>query len=434
MSADVNSPSLDLGATSLFRDGVRGSFRKADTALQVMREQILEARARGKALLIQGSGSKQFYGEHLSPGQGLSVLEVSPYRGIVSYEPTELVITAKCGTPIIEIEAALDDQRQMLAFEPPRFSLATSGRAGVLSVPPGGTIGGAIAAGLSGPRRVSAGPAKDFVLGAALMDAQGEWLQFGGTVMKNVAGYDLSRLLCGSLGIFGVIAEVSLKVLPKPAADQSVRLECTQSQAIDWLNQWGGQPLPIVASQWHGGVLTLKLSGALAAVDRATKSFVSSHGAQTVAPDTGQRFWESIRDQSEEFFAGAPAPLAGVPSQGGHNRLWRLSLPSTAPALNLSGDVMLEWGAALRWLWSSASATEVREKVGAVGGTAMLYSGEFHRDDRAKFHPDETGSSKAPPLSRFHPLASATLKIHQRLKAELDPQGVFNPSKMYPGL
>ena len=430
MGANVNSPSAELGATSLFRDGVRGSFRKADPALQAMREQILEARAKGEALLILGSGSKQFYGEQLSPGQGMNVLDVSPYQGIVSYEPTELVITAKCGTPILEIEAALDEQRQMLAFEPPRFHLADSPRPSeprlLTGGTIGGTIGGAIATGLSGPRRVSAGPAKDFVLGAALVDAQGEWLQFGGTVMKNVAGYDLSRLLCGSLGIFGVIAEVSLKVLPKPAADQSVALECSQTQAIDWLNQWGGQPLPIVASQWHADVLTLKLSGALAAVDRATKTFVSSHGANTVATESAQTFWESIRDQSQDFFAGATARLARVPSEGGHQRLWRLSLPSTAPVLNLSGDVMLEWGAALRWLWSSASATEVREKVGAVGGTAMLYRGEFH--------PDETSSSKAQPLSRFHPLTSATLNIHQRLKAELDPLKVFNPSKMYPGL
>jgi glycolate oxidase FAD binding subunit len=426
MGADVNSPSAELGAMSLFRDGLRGGFRKADPALQAMREQILEARAKGEALLIRGAGSKQFYGEQVSPGQGLSILEVSPYRGIVSYEPTELVITAKCGTPILEIEAALQEQRQILAFEPPRFSLAASAKASVLGLPPGGTIGGAIATGLSGPRRVSAGPAKDFVLGAALVDAQGEWLQFGGTVMKNVAGYDLSRLLCGSLGIFGVIAEVSLKVLPQPAADQSVALECTQSQAIDWLNQWGGQPLPIVASQWHEGLLTLKLSGAVAAVSRATTSFVSNHGARIVAPESAQTFWESIRDQTHGFFAGSPAPNASAASQTGQRRLWRLSLPSTAPALSLNGDVMLEWGAASRWLWSSASATEVRAKVSAVGGTAMLYRGEFQRD--------ETDASMVQTLSRFHPLTSATLKIHQRLKTELDPHSVFNPSKMYPGL
>lgn len=427
MGAEVNKPSPELGAMSLFRDGVRGSFRKADPALQAMRTQILEAGAKREAVLIRGSGSKPFYGERLSPGPSMSVLDVSPYQGIVSYEPTELVITAKCGTPIAEIEAALDEQRQMLAFEPPRFAWAASvldSKASLL--PRGGTIGGAIATGLSGPRRVSAGPAKDFVLGAALVDAQGEWLQFGGTVMKNVAGYDLSRLLCGSLGMFGVIAEVSLKVLPKPAADQSVALECSQSQAIDWLNLWGGQPLPIAASQWHAGILTLKLSGAVAAVNRATASFVSHQGAKPVAPETAQMFWESVRDQSHGFFAAAPVPSASIPAESAPKRLWRLSLPSTSPALQLSGDVMLEWGAALRWVWSSASVSQVRETVSAVGGTAMLYAGEFDAH--------EVGSSNAQSLSRFHPLPSALLKIHQRLKAELDPHGVFNPSKMYPGL
>jgi glycolate oxidase FAD binding subunit len=449
MSADVNSPSPELGSASLFRDGVRGSFRKADPALQEMRERILAAQTKREALLIQGSGSKQFYGERLSARPGLNLLDVSSYRGIVSYEPTELVITAKCGTPIAEIEAALEEQRQMLAFEPPRFL------PGVLrsmaSETARGTIGGAIATGLSGPRRVSAGPAKDFVLGAALVDGQGEWLQFGGTVMKNVAGYDLSRLLCGSLGIFGVIAEVSLKVLPKPAADQSVSLPCSQSQAIDWLNEWGGQPLPIVASLWHEGVLSLKLSGAVAAVSRATESFVSKHGATIVAADVAASFWRAVRDQEHGFFAGAHASNGGQnkggprlngdsPARADGNRLWRLSLPSTAAELQLTGETMLEWGAALRWVWTSVSASEVRDKASALGGTAMLYSGEF--DEREgkenKFRADVSQASSAQSgsaaHSRFHPLPSAILKIHQRLKAELDPHGVFNPSKMYPGL
>ena len=419
MGADLSSPGTELGQVSLFRDGLRGSFRKADPALQEMRERILEAQTKREALLIQGAGSKQFYGESVSPQEGkdLGLLDVSAYKGIVSYEPTELVITAKCGTPIIEIEAALEEQRQILAFEPPRFSSL-------------GTIGGAIATGLCGPRRVSAGPTKDFVLGAALVDGQGEWLQFGGTVMKNVAGYDVSRLLCGSLGIFGVIAEVSLKVLPKPAADQSVRLSCSQSQAIDWLNAWGGQPLPMVASQWHGGVLTVQFSGAVAAVSRATESFVSQHQAKTVAAPEALSFWQSIRDQSHEFFADVHSRHGSQPSAAG-KRLWRISLPSTAPELQVSGDLMLEWGAALRWVWTSASANEVREKTAALGGTAMLYAGEFTSQEVGL---QQGHSTPALPPSRFHPLSSAVLKIHQRLKAELDPHGVFNPSKMYPGL
>jgi glycolate oxidase FAD binding subunit len=265
-------------------------------------------------------------------------------------------------------------------------------------------------------------------------------LQFGGTVMKNVAGYDLSRLLCGSLGIFGVIAEVSLKVLPKPAADQSITLECTQEVAINWLNTWGAQPLPIVASQWNSDLLTLKLSGAEAAVKSATAGFVTRQGATVLATVAAQKFWQSIRDQEHSFFALPHARALGQ-SMPGEKRLWRVSLPSTAPELNIAGEVMLEWGAAVRWIWTSALASEVREKASALGGTAMLYVGGFTEGDLNTAKVDsaqiQTLARALPPsssLSRFHPLPTALLKIHQRLKAELDPHGVFNPSKMYPGL
>lgn len=388
----------------LIRDGARGSFRQADPALDRIRTSIVEAAASGQRLLIAGSGSKAFYGEPGEPGEGLLALPVSDYRGIVSYEPTELVVTARCGTPLAELEAAVQEQGQMLAFDPPRFG----GR---------GTVGGAIATGLSGPRRASLGSARDFVLGAALLDAQGQWLQFGGTVMKNVAGYDLARLLCGSMGVFGVIAEVSLKVLPRPAAECTLMLSLPQQQALDSLNAWGGQPLPLVASHWHQERLHLRLSGAAAAVERAARQFESAQGAVVLDAAQAAGCWAAWRDQSDAFFERARSTA----SQG--QRLWRVSLPSTAAALEGPGETVIEWGGALRWLWTDAGAGELRAQAERLGGTAMLYHGQLREQERA------SGQG-----SRFHPLSAPVQGFHQRLKAELDPRGLFNPSRMYPGL
>ena len=416
----------------LIRDGLRGSFRQADPALREMRERIVEARDLGRQLLIEGSGSKRFYGESVTAGGAVSVLPVSGYRGIVSYEPTELVITAKCGTPLIEIEAALEERGQVLAFEPPRFPSATGATgAGPVQDNFGGTLGGAVATGLSGPRRVSAGAAKDFILGAALVDSSGQWLQFGGTVMKNVAGYDVARLLCGSMGMFGVIAEVSVKVLPKPAAEQTLSMPATMEQALAWLNEWGGQPLPVAASLWSQGQIFLRLAGAAAAVDRASGRFVAERGAVLMDAAAASVFWDGLRDQNNALFVPGGVSSPHDPAL----RLWRVSVPSTAAAFHVQGEQWLEWGGALRWCRTTASASEVRSKAEALGGTAMLYRGEFRSDERAERRstrgamPNGVGE-----VSRFHPLSPALLKLHQKLKAELDPRGVFNPSRMYPGL
>ena len=203
-------------------------------------------------LCLRGSGSKDFYGNavhcgNVPQGEVPDTLDTRGHRGILAYEPTELVITVRCGTPLAEVEAALTEKNQYLPFEPPRFSAAS-------------TVGGMVAAGLSGPRRVSAGSVRDYVLGVKLLDGQARELNFGGQVMKNVAGYDVSRLIAGSLGTLGLILEVSLKVLPRPAAESTLRLEMSQAEALRKLNEWGGQPLPIVASAWADNVLTLKLA------------------------------------------------------------------------------------------------------------------------------------------------------------------------------
>lgn len=347
------------------------------------KERIAAATADGAPLCIRGGGSKDWYGQ--TP-QG-ALLDTRAYAGIIEYEPTELVITARCGTPLVEIEAVLAEQNQRLAFEPPHFGPYT-------------TIGGAVAAGLSGPARPAVGALRDFVLGTVLMDGQGQSLHFGGQVMKNVAGYDVSRLLAGSLGTLGLLLEVSLKVLPKPFAEATLQLDMNQGDAIRHLNEWGGQPLPISASLWQDGVLTLRLSGAQAAVDGAQRRI----GGDLV--EGGLEFWQAAREQTLDFFAQADVT----------SPLWRLSLPSTAPPIDLPEPQLIEWGAAQRWLYSTLPAAHMRALATAAGGHATLFLGG-----------DKTQGV-------FQPLAPAVQAIHQRLKSTFDPHAIFNPGRMYPGL
>ena len=341
------------------------------------RARILER----KPLQLRGGGSKDFYG---GPLVG-DVLDTRAHAGIVSYEPTELVITARCGTPLAEVESALAARRQFLACEPPRFG--------------NGTVGGAVAAGLSGPRRAAVGSLRDFVLGIRIMDGEGHVLKFGGEVMKNVAGFDVSRLMTGSLGTLGLILDVSLKVLPLPAGDASLRFEMPQDKALDAMNQWAGRPLPLVASCWQDGVLSLRLAGARAGVTPACAKL----GGERVADKDAATLWTALRDQSAGFFV-ADGPL------------WRLSLPSVTPPLELPGAVLLEWGGAQRWLHADADATHLYRTAAQAGGHATLFRGG-----------DKSGGV-------FAPLAPALLEVHRRLKQGFDPYGVFNPGRLYPEL
>ncbi|HEY1043247.1 MAG TPA: glycolate oxidase subunit GlcE [Telluria sp.] len=348
-----------------------------------MQDVIEQFRARvleGRPLRIRGGGTKDFYGQSLAG----EVLDTRAYSGIIDYEPTELVITARSGTPLAEIEAALAAQGQMLAFEPPHFGA-------------GATLGGAIASGLSGPRRASSGAVRDFVLGTIMMDAKGEVLRFGGQVMKNVAGYDVSRLLAGSLGTLGLMLEHSVKVLPRPVAETTLRFDMEESEALRRLNLWGGQPLPVSASCWHDGVLSVRLSGAHAAVEAAVRSL----GGERI--DDAGDFWNSLREQRLAFFDGAEP-------------LWRLSLPTTAGPLELRGKQLIEWGGAQRWLRADANqAVEhgIRRAAGLAGGHATLFRG----GDKS--------------VGVFQPLAPVLAKVNQRMKDAFDPSNIFNPGRMY---
>jgi glycolate oxidase FAD binding subunit len=327
--------------------------------------------------MICGSGSKTFYGRDID-AVPLSTEQLS---GVISYEPSELVIRAYSGTPLADIEQLLDANRQMLAFEPPHFDAR-------------GSLGGAIAAGLSGPRRPFAGAARDFVLGSRLINGRGELLNFGGQVMKNVAGYDVSRLMAGALGTLGVLCEISLKVLPKPDVEYTLKQVCSQGEALQRFSDWMGKPLPLSAACWFDDHLYLRLSGNELAVRQAQHRL----GDNVLEQQPG--FWASLRDHRHAFYAG-------------DRPLWRLSLPPATPPLALPGECLVDWGGAQRWLSSDAAPEHIRSVVAGVGGHATLFRGNSDVSEV------------------FHPLPEPLLKLQTRLKAAFDPAGILNRGRLY---
>ncbi len=357
-----------------------------DPTLARLIDQVDHARSHHAPLDIRGGGTKVFYGE-APKGEPLDVTGLS---GISSYEPTELVATARAGTPLADLEAELEEQGQCLPFEPPRFA-------------PGGTVGGMVAAGLSGPARANVGSVRDHVLGVTLLNGLGEVLIFGGQVAKNVAGYDVSRLIAGSLGILGIICEVSLKVLPVNRAKRTLLFEWDESQALEQMNEWRSQPWPITASAWQEGTLLLRLAGADAAVSAACRKL----GGTAVAPDAAMRGWLGLRDQTAEFFSLAEGDLAGGEC------LWRLSVPAVTAPVNLPGRQLIEWGGAERWWRTTAEAREVRAVAARVGGHATLIRG-----------PDKS-------CGVFTPASEALMRIHRGLKQAFDPACIFNPGRLY---
>ena len=366
-----------------------------DSKLREIIDRVRAAAASGLPLRIRGGGTKDFYGE---PRQG-ELLDTRGLVGIVNYEPSELVVTVRAGTPLAELEALLAEHGQCLPFEPPHFGS-------------GATVGGMVASGLSGPARASVGALRDYVLGAQLVNGRGELLNFGGTVIKNVAGYDLSRVLAGSLGVLGLISEVSLKVLPVAPAEATLRFaDCAQADALRLLNAWGGQPWPLNASCWTdappGPTLWLRLRGAEAAVEAACAHF----GGERVDPATAQRHWQGCREQTLPWFA----------ARGDDQCLWRLSVPQTAPVLapgaGMAGAPLIEWHGGQRWIMAPAeAAAELREAARAAGGHATLFmAASAGRTD-----------TTAPVPSRFEALSAPLAKIHLQLRHEFDPAGIFN--------
>ena len=341
---------------------------------QSLLEQVNQALENATPLRIQGSNSKAFLGR-TTAGE---ILDTRSHRGIVSYDPTELVVTARCGTPLSQLTQVLDAAQQMLPCEPPSFG-------------DGATVGGMIACGLSGPRRPWSGSVRDFVLGTRVITGQGKLLRFGGEVMKNVAGYDLSRLMTGSYGSLGLITEVSLKVLPKPRQCLSISLEMDAERALLRLAEWGQQPLPISAACHDGSRLHLRLEGGEGSVSAAHERL----GGERLE----SCWWDDLNEQRLSFF-DEDQPL------------WRLSLPHNTPLLSLPGRQLIDWGGAQRWLKSDAEAAYIRQVVDEVGGHATCFS---------------HGLTDTP----FQPLPPALMRYHRNLKQQLDPRGIFNPGRLY---
>ena len=354
-------------------------------------ERVRNTAASGGALRIRGGGSKDFYGEALNG----ELLDTSPLNGVVSYEPSELVVTALAATPLAELEALLAAQGQCLPFEPPHFS-------------PHSTVGGMVAAGLSGPARASVGAVRDYVLGVKLINGKGEHLTFGGQVMKNVAGYDVSRLMVGAMGTLGLLTEVSLKVLPIAPLEATLKFEMTQAEALGNLNAWGGQPLPLNASCWLDesgtGTLYLRLRGALAAVEAACAKL----GGERLSNTQAAADWLLCRDQQLPWFK----------SRTDAQDLWRLSVPQTAPVLDLPNAPLIEWHGGQRWVYADAGhGQQLREIAGRAGGHATLFiAGYAHKQEA---------------LPRFDALKPPLDRVHRELKREFDPSGVFNPQRMH---
>ena len=378
------------------------------SVIEQFQAQISHAAARqGQTLSIQGGNSKAFYG---TATHSDAVLDTRAHSGIDSYEPSELVVTVRCGTPLAELEAVLAEQGQCLAFEPPHFSFNDKSSA---------TVGGMVACGLAGPARAVAGGVRDHVLGVQMLNGKGEWLTFGGQVMKNVAGYDVSRVLAGSMGSLGVLTDVSLKVLPQAPAEVTLACHLPQAEALALLHRWGAQPLPLNASCWvhdttaHPAqeMLFVRLRGAVAAVESALPRMcadVVALGGQAAAldPTQAKADWSACRDQRLPFFSSPAADMA----------LWRLSLPQTAPVLDLPCAPLIEWHGALRWLWAPLSAAnELRVIAAQAGGHATLFRAPMQA----------TGDLPAV----FSPLPAAQQRIQRELQKQFDPHGVFNTGR-----
>jgi glycolate oxidase FAD binding subunit len=375
-----------------------------DTQLTQWSQLIRDSAASGRQLRFRGGGTKDFYGQAFNG----ELLDTRVYSGVISYEPSELVITARAGTPLKEIEQLLAQHQQCLAFDPPHFDRGLTS---------GATLGGMVAAGLAGASRAAVGTVRDFILGARLLNGKGEDLTFGGQVMKNVAGYDVSRVLAGSMGQLGLITELSIKVLPIAPAQATLKItSVTQASALKWLNGWGGQPLPLNASWWHDGVLWIRLKGAVAAVTAAKQRMsqdAQAQGGVVSEEPADTAMWTNVSEQQHAFFTQAP---------DAHSALWRLSVPATAPERTLAGatsGVAVEWMGAQRWVWAPAAlATQMRALATELGGHATL------------FRVSEQGGERDRDVGVFTPLSAVQVRIQQSLKQQFDPAGVFNPARL----
>lgn len=374
-------------------------------SLQAYVDQVHDAGQRGGVLRIRGHGSKDFLGD-ASRGE---VLDTRAWQGVEQYEPSELVIRARAGTPLAEVEALLAERGQYLPFEPPRWDFVRSAEDATASLGP--TVGGMVACGFSGPGRVSRGAVRDHVLGVGMLNGRAEVLRFGGSVMKNVAGFDLSRLMAGSMGTLGVILDVTLKVMPQPVATATLRIDMAEAEALAQVNQWAAQPLPLDASAWWDGLLVLRLRGARSAVSTALARLSRERQGELIAAPSAEPFWRGVRDQDDEFFSRARAAVRAAGHRG--VTLWRVSVPPTAAPLGLPGEQLIEWFGAQRWVCTAAPAAAVHEAAARAGGHAQPFF-----------------SPQVQALVEASAMTPVLRQLHQRVQQSFDPLGVFNTGRL----
>lgn len=401
--AGQGAPCLMLAAIMAEPDAnVQAEDLSATGPLAQWAEQIKDAARRGACLRVRGGGSK----DHLGDRTRGELLDTRVWQGIESYEPSELVIRVRAGTPLREVEAALAERGQHLAFEPPRYAFAATQDGEP-------TIGGVVASGLSGPGRVSRGAVRDHVLGCAVLTGRAELLSFGGAVMKNVAGFDLSRLMAGSMGTLGVLASVTLKVMPQAMVSATMRFDVAEAEALAQINKWAAQPLPIDASAWWDGILLVRLRGARAAVASAVQGMYRERRGELLAPPVADSFWQGVRDHSDEFFVRA---RQAVTQAGQHGvTLWRIAVPPTTAPLGLQGEWLSEWFGGLRWVCTPAPAPAVHELVAKAGGHAQ------------PFFAWQSGALVAP--GAWSPVQR---RLHEQVQKAFDPQGVFDTGRLWP--
>lgn len=343
---------------------------------QDIASRIQDAYQQKQPLEIIAGNTKSFYGRKID-AVPFSTLQ---HTGITEYEPSELYISARSGTTLKEIEQTILNNNQILPFEPPYFGSSA-------------TLGGCVASGLSGPRRATSGAVRDCILGTEIINGKGEYLRFGGKVMKNVAGYDVSRMMCGALGTLGVLMSITIRLLPKPQSEQTLVFSMSPDDSILHMNKWANTPMPISASFYDEVNLYIRLSGSASSIDKCVKEI----GGDLV--NSSDIFWMDIKEQTHKFF------LTELP-------LWRICVPPNSPTLNISGDCVMEWNGALRWYVTEQSESEIRAEVLRVNGHAMLFRGENTQQ-------------------KFHPLTDAAMRIQTNLKQAFDPVGILNPGKMY---
>jgi glycolate oxidase FAD binding subunit len=352
-----------------------------------LQQQVQDAINSQQPLDIHGGNSKHFYGNVSDQLEHAAKLDCRAHSGIINYEPSELAITLRSGTKLSDLEKLLAENNQMLAFEPPHYPYQEADCA---------TIGGTVAAGISGPRRAYAGSIRDSILGVTMINGEGEIAHFGGEVMKNVAGYDLSRLMTRSMGTLGVILDVSLRVIPKPAHEMTLSFDASQQDALAYFQILRKKQQIISATAWFDQQVYLRLSG--------SERIVKQHAAKLSGTELGhgKQFWVSLRDHQHAFFNDSGKPL------------WRLSLPPATPVIqHVDENLLLEWGGEQRWIKSNIPANIIQSIANKHGGYATLFKGDV------------------PGVSCFPALEPALFKLHKQLKNKMDPKGIFSPGRLY---